>query len=692
MSGRSVWQLFVAVVVGLLILPVTLDQHAARAAWHSLAELHPGGKLAADPERQPRVGTDGMRVQDQKHPKMDGRTALVARSAKGHGGRNPLDVARSQDVVVVHDALVRVVIESAAAPAAARAAVRAAGGILEADYHDLVQASVAPVMLEALANDPAVKYLRQPARPQPDAVAGQGVGASGAWPWQVAGFTGQGVKVGVIDVGFTGYQARQTAGDLPTNLTVVDFCNGQLAPTGGQHGTAVAEIVYEMAPGVDLFLLCIGTEVQLGQAKDYAKANGISILVMSLSWLNTGRGDGSGTASSPNGIVSDARANGILWINSAGNYARKHFGAAFHDLDGDGFHNFEDGPNSIPITMVYGTSFCVYLRWDNWPVTNQDFDIYLAFRDTGVIVAGSAGDQSGTQPPTEALCYANTSNTVQLLALYVDKYDATTNPHFDLFFVSDFNPMFITEAGSITEPASSPYAMAVGAICWGTSRYEEYSGRGPTIDGRMKPDIAGQSVVASGSYWPYSECPGGSNGTWGFGGTSAAAPHVGGAAALVKGANPGFTAAQIQAFLEARAADLGVAGRDNLFGAGRLTLGAVPLGPVACTPRPPISVRGAIGGGRQIVTVTVSGTNNLLLALDFGGASGALLNAMLDLPDGRTGVTGAPGWSAPSALTQTTFSVRRQVSGGWVRVPFTVTDRCGPWRTFIGAGPGEQGL
>ena len=45
---------------------------------------------------------------------------------------------------------------------------------------------------------------------------------------------------------------------------------------------------------------------------------------MSASWFNTSRGDATGAASSPSGIVADARANGILWVNSIGNRAEQH--------------------------------------------------------------------------------------------------------------------------------------------------------------------------------------------------------------------------------------------------------------------------------------------------------------------------------------------------------------------------------
>ncbi|MCC7367978.1 MAG: S8 family serine peptidase [Chloroflexi bacterium] len=674
----------------MLALPIWADGGAARAAA--------GGPTAAPvmqqrqrDERAPGFRAPDVAIREQKQAKLDSTLALVSRAAGGRGDQNPLDVARSREVDVVHNALVRVVVESAGARQQAINAVRAAGGVVEAEYRDLVQALVAPQQLDALAADGGVAYVRQPARPFHDAVGGEGVGASGASGWHAEGFTGQNVKVGVIDAGFTGYQTRQAQGDLPNNLTLVDFCGGQTTPAGGEHGAAVAEIVYEMAPGIQLYLLCIGTEVQLGQAKDYAKANGISILVMSMSWFNTSRGDGTGSASSPNATVADARANGILWVNSAGNRAQQHYGAFFNDSDSNDAHNFNGTDEGNTIPLAAGQTTCIFLRWDAWPTTNQDFDLYLTVSQTGTIVASSVGDQTGTQPPTEGLCYTNSTGVSQNFAIFIDRFSATTNPYMDLFITPGPNLEYQVPTGSVTEPGTSPNVMTVAAICWQNDRREDYSSIGPTIDGRIKPDIAGQTAVSSGSFGPWSSCPGGSNGQGGFNGTSAATPHVGGAAALVKGANPSFTPAQLQSFLEGRATELGPAGKDNLFGSGKLQLGAAPLLPVACSPRPAVTIQTTVSGGRQSVHVTVTGANNRLLSISFGAPGRPPVNALLDLPDGSIGVTGTPIWTAGPGVTQTTFYVRRQAAGP-VTVPFVVADRCGAWTTFVGGGASATGF
>jgi hypothetical protein len=85
----------------------------------------------------------------------------------------------------------------------------------------------------------------------------------------------------------------------------------------------------------------------------------------------------------------------------------------------------------------------------------------------------------------------------------------------------------------------------------------------------------------------------------GYYGTSAASPHVAGAAALVKQAFPSYTPAQIKGFLEGRTVALGAPGKDNTYGSGRLDLGPPPSTP---TPTPtPV-------GGAVVSIGTASGT------------------------------------------------------------------------------------
>jgi subtilisin family serine protease len=91
--------------------------------------------------------------------------------------------------------------------------------------------------------------------------------------------------------------------------------------------------------------------------------------------------------------------------------------------------------------------------------------------------------------------------------------------------------------------------------------------RGTATGGRIKPDISGYDNVSTVSY-----------GFSPFSGTSAATPHVAGAAALVLSAYPGYTPDQLQSFLEGHAIDISSPGMDTRSGYGRLYLGHPPGG------------------------------------------------------------------------------------------------------------------
>jgi hypothetical protein len=144
-----------------------------------------------------------------------------------------------------------------------------------------------------------------------------------------------------------------------------------------------------------------------------------------------------------------------------------------------------------------------------------------------------------------------------------------SSPRLDL--VSWSPPLeYFVPAGSIGSPASSPAAFAVGALCWQSRSLEPYSSQGPTVDGRVKPDIVGHDSVSGSTYGGFSSCPSA------FAGTSASSPEVAGAAALVKQAYPKYTADQIKTYLMTAARDLGDPGVDSVYGAGELQMPKPP--------------------------------------------------------------------------------------------------------------------
>jgi hypothetical protein len=144
-------------------------------------------------------------------------------------------------------------------------------------------------------------------------------------------------------------------------------------------------------------------------------------------------------------------------------------------------------------------------------------------------------------------------------------------------------PVTMEYVSSVTPVASSatlpvvdsrhPALVSVGATTSPTStQIAAYSNRGPTNDGRTKPDIAAPSCLASAIYSP---C---------FTGTSAATPVAAGAAALLLQAGLAVPGRPLAAALKHRTLDLSPLGPDQASGWGLLRLGPPPATGVDTSP------------------------------------------------------------------------------------------------------------
>jgi subtilisin family serine protease len=208
------------------------------------------------------------------------------------------------------------------------------------------------------------------------------------------------------------------------------------------------------------------------------------------------------------------------------------------------------------------------LRWDDtWGAACTDYDIEL-FGPDGALVRASRDAQSCTGDPVESL---------QVLATKAGRYtvrvvQAGIAPprRLDVMLVGSpdrSHPLeVLTANGSLSQPADGMGVLAVGAATGDALSNEAvYSSRGPTTDGRDKPNLIAPTGLPS----PTSE---------GFAGTSAAAPHVAGALALLKEAFPGASSEELVERLHERSTpvespsgarpDLRVAGLGSLAGTG----------------------------------------------------------------------------------------------------------------------------
>ncbi len=408
---------------------------------------------------------------------------------------------------------------------------------------------------------------------------------------------GTGVKIGVLSDGVTSLAASQALGDLGP-VTVLPGQAGF-----GDEGTAMLEIIHDVAPGAQLFFATAFNGItSFAQNIRDLRAAGCDIIVDDVFYfVETPFQDGQapGVASNTNGgvviqAVNDVTASGAMYFSSAGNEGNLNDGTAgvwegnFADGGPAGpplptgavgsLHNF--GGQNFNILTVPSAPINFYWS-DPLGGSSNDYDLFLLNAAGTAVVASSINIQNGTQDPYEQI---NTAGFGFRLVI-VKKTGAA-----DRFLHLNTNRgrLSIATAGQTHGHAAAANAFGCAATpalaafpnpFSSSNVVETFSSDGPRriffqADGtaitpgnflatggllRQKPDITaadGVSVTGVGGF----PSP--------FFGTSAAAPHAAAIAGLLKSADPSFTPAQIRLALTGSAIDIEGPGVDRDSGAG----------------------------------------------------------------------------------------------------------------------------
>lgn len=417
------------------------------------------------------------------------------------------------------------------------------------------------------------------------------MGADASWS---RGLLGQGQTVAILDEGFAELDRSIALGELPDRSRLVlrsfDATYGLDGRTElglpTQHGVRMAELVHDLAPEARLLLVNYHTPDEFRAAAAWATAEGAHVVSHSNSFL-TPPFDGTGPAA---GVVDEAAAAGVLWVNSAGNYAQRHWSG-------------RPGPEPavIPIAPRPGEPLALSLAW-----TDPAARASVALERAGADGAFAEVARSAPRGPLAAA-------TPVVLAgeggwRLVVRQDAGPPATLRLFSQTvGFGPLAVAD-GSVPTPGDAAGALTVGAVRWTDTALAPYSSRGPTADGRTKPEAVAPTYVTSNPEWP------------GTAGTSAATAHVAGAAALLRqdlvARGRAAGAPELRAELLAGTLDLGEPGPDGSFGLGQVRLDRVaPALRLRLRPgrRPLLRVRALDEGtlrelrvaldGRRLVTV-----------------------------------------------------------------------------------------
>lgn len=520
------------------------------------------GVSAQAPDREPPTTFEGLdSTPKEGHPRLDSRLYQVMEAGNAEGNMAALALGEDIGLDLTEGRVRAMVVADPEVQGEVERAVRVLGGQVETRYLDLMQVLVPLDALDDLVQVSGVDHVRPPLEPQL-AEESQGVARIGSDVWQEAGWEGNGVKVAILDLGFFGYTGL-LGSDLPSSVTPMSF-RADLDITGGgeSHGTACAEVVHDMAPEAQLYLVNYSTEAEMGNAVNWLISQGVDVISHSVVWLNAGPYDGTGAFCD---MVASARANGILWAQAAGNYAQQHYQGTYVDLIGN--HDFGAGYNYARISRGAGDQISAYLSWDDWTNVDQDYDLYLR-RWTGSweVIASSTNFQTGQpgQKPIEAISIG--APATDNYYLFVRRWNSTRDVYLELYSIHHgFLDGIGVSSSSLAIPADSSSAVAVGAVHHSNDVLESFSSHGPpngpggTGEGTIvKPDLVGPDgvQVITPFYNP-------------FGGTSASTPHIAGAAAQVMEAYPWYSVSEVQDYLETHVVDLGTAGKDNSYGAGR---------------------------------------------------------------------------------------------------------------------------
>ena len=632
--------------------PVGAQQTSAQA----------GGELAVKTVRQIEALLAAKTQRTPAQRKVSSRL-LPARRAQVYG------VARLQaPVEVAADETVMVDIRADVTPAVL-ARIRALGGtvINSVPRYRAIRANLPTAAVEPLATLDAVQSIR-PAdmavtdRAQgprsnilPDVAATRAVDTSEgdvAHRANVArsanSVDGTGIGIGVISDGVNTLAGQQETGDVPARVTVLPgqaggsisyACGGS---SKGTEGTAMLEIVHDLAPGAELlFATGIGGAAQMAQNIEDLCAAGADIIVDDIGYLGASAFQDDVIAQA----VSAAAGNGCYYFSSAGNGGNLNDGTA-GVWEGDYAAGSPVTVNGVPAGVAHdfgggeeenrikrNSTNPISLQWsDPAGGSENDYDLFLIDADDNVL-ASSTNTQDGTQDPIEWI-RGSCSDDREDTRLVIVKNTGAADRYLRLNYARE--GLEIATAGHTFGHSASKDAVGVaavdvttagaaGGVFNGTEPVETFSSDGPrriffeadstpitpgdfsSTGGRVlqKPDLAAADAVSTST-------PGFSP----FRGTSAAAPHAAAIAALMLEAAGGpdnVTLTALRAAMTGASLDIEATGVDRDSGAGIVMApGAVDAVDVAVADRNGVpTVSGTLDNrtmlrGADAVTVNVA--------------------------------------------------------------------------------------
>ncbi|HZF16640.1 MAG TPA: S8 family serine peptidase [Steroidobacteraceae bacterium] len=483
---------------------------------------------------------------------------------------------------------------------------------------------------------------------------------------------GTGIKIGVLSDSDDLKEESIATGDLPADTVTVP---GQDGRPGSGEGTAMMEIVHDVAPGAKLFFASAfnSPESFADNIRTLRFTYHCDIIVDDVIYYFESPYQDDIIAQAVNDVTHD----GAMYFSSAGNEGNFDDGTS-GTWEGDfkaagtlatlpSGYTVHDFGSKVISNRIEAAGGPLILHWSDSgslenPTSSNDYDLFVLDADLRNVAVASTDVQDGTGLPFEFLGFFIPPDFRVVIAKHPGAQNRAVRI---VHFGGEFG---LSTNGAVYGHNSADDAFAVAAVdsfeangglftAGPTTPIELFSADGPRQifynengvrlhggvtfasgggEKRRKPEIAGADGVST-TLPPFS-------GLNPFFGTSAAAPHVAAIAGLIKSAVPGASSSRIRQALVNGALDIEQEGNDRNSGAGIASAmnslreaGARPavfldLGTVTVTPT---SGTALLPGGSGSVTSQI---------LNNGGATATSVSSTL--ASSSTGVTITVGTSA----------------------------------------------
>jgi len=377
------------------------------------------------------------------------------------------------------------------------------------------------------------------------------------------------------------------------------------------EGRAMAQIVHDVAPGAHLaFASAFNGEDSFASNVEELAEEGADVIVDDVFYLGEpffqeGPVAVAATKAVEGGATYLSAAGNDNLIDAEGNEIASWATPAFRDSGGcpqevrvlpasffNGSHclDFDPGPavdRTFGIKVKPHRALAADLQWaEPWYGVKTDLDAYLLDAE-GHLIEGEVTDNVfKAQQPTEILQWVNESSATRTVQLVVNRFSGGAPP-LKFALLENGSGVSATEYPRSSETdtvgptvfghSAGENAISVGAIHVPTASEpviegpEPYSSRGP-VDHEFgpvvgttpakaleapeilsKPDVTASDCGVTTFFASFVKA----EGAWRFCGTSAAAPHAAGVAALMLDAEPGTSPADVRTALQESAAPIG---------------------------------------------------------------------------------------------------------------------------------------